>query len=201
MKTGVRPVKYSYLDQQFAQADEYFEDLRKLVASGEFTLGAYVENFEKKFARYIGVKHVISTNTGTDALILALKAAGVKPGDEVITVANTFFATVGAIVASGARPVFVDSAERYQIDAKKISKAVTKRTRAVVPVHWGGCPSDIEAVLYLAGKKGLAVVEDACPSVGAKVRDKFVGTFGRVNGFSMHPLKPLNVWGDGRSEE
>src|SRR3989338_6217900 len=172
MKTEVRQVKYSYLDQQFAQVDEYFEDLRKLVASGEFTLGPYVENFEKKFARYIGVKHVISTNTGTDALILALKASGVKPGDEVITVANTFVATVGAIVASGAKPVFVDSDDRYQIDAKKIAGAITPRTRAVIPVHWAGCPCEIEAIVALANKHRLAVVEDACPAVGAKVNGK-----------------------------
>ncbi len=190
-------VKYSYLDQQFAHVDEYFEDLRKLVASGEFTLGPYVEKFEKKFGEYIGVRHVISTNTGTDALILALKAVGVKPGDEVITVANTFVATVGAIVAAGAKPVFVDSDDRYQIDVRQISKAITSRTKAIVPVHWAGCPCDIQEVVDLANNHNLEVVEDACPAVGAKVNGRSVGTFGKVNAFSMHPLKPLNVWGDG----
>src|SRR3954451_498788 len=109
-------VKYSYLQEQFGHVDDLIEDLRGLVASGEFTLGPYVETFEKKFAQYIGVKHAIGTNTGTGALILALKAVGIKPGDEVITVTNTFVATVGAIVAAGARPVFVDCDERYQID-------------------------------------------------------------------------------------
>ena len=190
-------VKYSYLDQQFAQPEKYFEDLKELVASGEFTLGPYVESFEKKFANYVGAKHVISTNTGTDALILALKAVGVKSGDEVITVPNTFVATVGAIVAIGAKPVFVDSDDRYQIDAKKISNAITSRTCAIVPVHWAGCPSDIEVIVDLANKHHLPIVEDACPAVGAKVNGRSVGTFGKVNAFSMHPLKPLNVWGDG----
>ena len=190
-------VPYNYLDKQFANIDGYFEDLKGLVASGEFTLGPYVDKFEKKFADYIGVKHVISTNTGTDALILALKAAGVKPGDEVITVANTFVATAGAIVAAGARPVFVDSDERYQIDVNLIEKAITSRTRAIVPVHWAGCPCDIEKVVAIAKKHKLKVVEDACPSVGAKINGKSAGTFGDVNAFSMHPLKPLNVWGDG----
>ena len=122
-------VKYSYLDQQFADVDAYFQDLRKLVATGEFTLGPFVEAFEKKFAAYIGVKHAIGTNTGTGALILSLKAVGVRPGSEVITVANTFIATVGAIVAAGARPVFVDCDERYQIDVTKIEAAITQNGR------------------------------------------------------------------------
>src|SRR3954469_13366618 len=126
-------VKYAYLDRQFAEVEEYFEDLRKLVATGEFTLGPFVEAFEQKFAHYIGVKHAIGTNTGTGALILSLKAVGVKPGDEVITVANTFIATVGAIVAVGARPVFVDCDDRYQMDPGKLEAAITPRTRALIP--------------------------------------------------------------------
>ncbi|MBY0527536.1 MAG: DegT/DnrJ/EryC1/StrS family aminotransferase [Gemmataceae bacterium] len=190
-------VKYAYLDQQFAEVDEYFADLRRLVASGEFTLGPFVEEFERKFANYLGVKHVIGTNTGTDALILALKAVGVKAGDEVITVPNTFVATVGAIVAVGARPVFVDCDDRYQIDANRIEAAITKRTRAILPVHWGGCPADIERIVSVARQHDIPVVEDACPAVGAKVNGRSVGTFGKASAFSMHPLKPLNVWGDG----
>jgi dTDP-3-amino-2,3,6-trideoxy-4-keto-D-glucose/dTDP-3-amino-3,4,6-trideoxy-alpha-D-glucose/dTDP-2,6-dideoxy-D-kanosamine transaminase len=190
-------VKYNYLDEQFANVEDYFKDLRELVKSGEFTLGPYVEKFERTFAEYIGVKHVISTNTGTDALILALKAVGVKPGDEVITVANTFYATAGAIVAAGAKPVFVDTDDRYNIDVTRIEAAITPKTRAILPVHWAGCPCDIEAVLKIANARGIPVVEDACPTVGGKVNGRSVGTFGKVNGFSMHPLKPLNVWGDG----
>lgn len=190
-------VKYAYLEQQFADVDEYFADLRRLVASGEFTLGPFVEEFEQKFARTIGVKHAIGTNTGTDALILALKAVGVKPGDEVITVANTFVATVGAIVATGAKPVFVDCDDRYQLDVQRLPSAITRRTRAILPVHWAGCPADIEGVLGVARQHDVPVVEDACPAVGAKVNGRCVGTFGKVSAFSMHPLKPLNVWGDG----
>jgi len=190
-------VKYSYLDQQFAEVEGYFQDLRVLVASGEFTLGPFVEAFEKKFASYIGVKHAIGTNTGTGALILSLKAVGVKPGSEVITVANTFIATVGAIVAAGARPVFVDCDERYQIDVTKIEAAISPKTAAILPVHWAGCPPDMDKVLEIANRYGIPVVEDACPAVGAKINGRFAGTFGKVNAFSMHPLKPLNVWGDG----
>jgi dTDP-4-amino-4,6-dideoxygalactose transaminase len=121
----------------------------------------------------------------------------VKPGDEVITVANTFVATVGAIVAAGARPVFVDCDDRHQIDVSRIERAITTRTRALLPVHWAGCPCDIEAIVGVARRRELAVVEDACPAVGASVEGRSAGTFGDVNAFSMHPLKPLNVWGDG----
>lgn len=190
-------VKYNYLGEQYAHVEEYFADLRELVASGEFTLGPYVERFEAKFARYIGTKHVISTNNGTDALILALKAAKVVAGDEVITVPNSFYATVGAIAAIGARPVFVDSDDRYQIDVTKIAAAITKKTKAILPVSWGGCPPDLVAIMEIAKAHNLKVIEDACPAVGAKIGNKFAGTFGTLGTFSMHPLKPLNVWGDG----
>lgn len=192
-------VKYNYLAEQFSNSvfEKLLPEIRDLIASGEFTLGPYVEKFEKKFASYIGVKHVISTNNGTDALILALKAVGVKAGDEVITVANTFYATAGAIVACGATPRFVDCDERYSIDVTKIEAAINKKTVAILPVHWAGQPADMDAVLKIANKYGLPVVEDACPSVGATIHEKSVGTFGKVNAFSMHPLKPLNVCGDG----
>lgn len=190
-------VKYSYLEEQFSDVEATFADLRKLVATGEFTLGPFVEAFEKKFAAYIGIKHAIGTNTGTGALILSLKAVGVQPGSEVITVANTFIATVGAIVAVGARPVFVDCDERYQIDVSRIEAAITPRTSAILPVHWAGCPPEMEQVLAIAERHGIPVVEDACPAVGAKINGRSAGTFGKVNAFSMHPLKPLNVWGDG----
>ena len=190
-------VNYPYLHQQFAEVDDIFKDLRELVTTGEFTLGPYVENFEKKFGDYIGVKHVISTNTGTDALILALKAVGVKAGDEVITVANSFYASAGAIVAAGGTPVFVDCDKRMQIDVTKIESAITKNTKAILPVHWMGVPADMETILEIAKRSGLEVVEDACPAVGAEINGKRCGTFGKASGFSFHPLKPLNVWGDG----
>lgn len=191
-------VSFNYLKEQFSDcAEDYLNDFRPIIASGEFTFGPFVEAFEKKFADYVGVKHVIGTCNGTDALILALKGAGIQPGDEVITVPNTFYATVGAIVACGARPVFVDCDDRYQIDVTKIESVLTQKTKAIVPVHWGGASPDMIAIMALAEKRGLKVVEDACPSVGARIGSKFAGTFGHVNGFSMHPLKPLNVMGDG----
>jgi aminotransferase EvaB len=190
-------VEYNYLPEQFSSPEAYFADLRELVASGEFTLGPFMEAFERKFADYLGVKHVFGVNNGTDALILSLKGLGIGPGDEVITVANTFYATVGAIVATGATPVFVDCDGRHNIDPALVSAAVTPRTKAILPVHWAGLPADMEAILAVAKEHGLKVVEDACPAVGASIDGRRVGTFGDVNAFSMHPLKPLHVWGDG----
>jgi len=189
-------VNYAYLHQQF-QFDDYADELRELVASGEFTLGPYVDRFESRFADYIGVKHVIAVNTGTEALILCLKALGIGAGDEVITVPNTFYATVGAIVAVGAKPVFVDVDDRMQMDPALIGSAVSPSTKAIIPVHWGGCPPDMDEILAVADAQGIPIVEDACPAVGAKIGERFAGSYGRVNAFSMHPLKPLNVMGDG----
>jgi dTDP-4-amino-4,6-dideoxygalactose transaminase len=190
-------VPYSYLPNQFADPEPYIAEWRRLIASTEFTLGPYVEAFEKKFAAYVGVKHCIGVNSGTDALILALKAVGVRPGDEVITVTNTFYATVGAIAAVGARPVLVDCDDRYQIDAEQIPRAITPNTRAIVPVHWAGSSPDIKRIMGIANEYAIPVVEDACPAVGAYVDGRHAGSFGAVNAFSMHPLKPLNVMGDG----
>ncbi len=190
-------VDFSYLPQQFENSEEIFADLRKLVASCDFTLGPYVEHFEKKFAKYIGVRHAIGTNSGTDALILALKSLGVGPGDEVITVPNTFIATVGAIVDTGATPVFVDCNSQMQMDCDRVEAVITPKTKAILPVHWSGWPAEIDQIMQIAEHHGLQVVEDACPAAGATFRGRHCGTFGHVNAFSMHPLKLLNVWGDG----
>jgi dTDP-3-amino-2,3,6-trideoxy-4-keto-D-glucose/dTDP-3-amino-3,4,6-trideoxy-alpha-D-glucose/dTDP-2,6-dideoxy-D-kanosamine transaminase len=192
-------VNYGYLHQQFSDVEDYFDDLRKWVPTGEFTLGTFVEKFEKKFADYLGVKHVISTNTGTDALILSLRASGIQSGDEVISVPNTFYATIGAIVAIGAKPVFVDCDERMQINPDLIEQAITPKTKGILPVHWMGCPADMDKIMAIANKHNLVVIEDACPAVGAEINGKRCGSFGKASGFSFHPLKPLNVWGDGGS--
>ncbi len=190
-------VPYNYLPMQFENTDEIFSDWKKLIQTAEFTLGPAVEKFETEFATFIGCKHVISTNTGTDALILALKACGVGPGDEVISVATTFFATIGAIVAVGATPVFVDIDERYQLDVKRIEAAITLKTKAILPVHWGGASPNMPAIMALAKSFDLKVVEDACMATGGRWNGVHSGTFGDANAWSMHPLKPLNVMGDG----
>jgi len=190
-------VPYNYLPMQFRDTEKIFSDWKELIQTSEFTLGPAVEKFELEFADFIGCKHVISTNNGTDALILALKACGIGPGDEVISVSTTFFASIGAIVAVGAKPVFVDIDERYQIDVNLIERAITPKTKAILPVHWGGASPDLKTVMELANKYRLKVVEDACMAPGGKIDGIHSGTFGDANAWSMHPLKPLNVMGDG----
>jgi dTDP-4-amino-4,6-dideoxygalactose transaminase len=192
-------VPYSYLDRQFdaAETEAILGELRELVRTGEFTIGPPVLEFERRLGAMVGVPHVIGTNTGTDALILALKALGIGAGDEVVTQANTFYATAGAIVAVGARPVFVDVDDQYAIDERKIDSAITPRTKALLPVHWAGLPPNMPAIMEIARRRGLVVVEDACPAVGAAFDGKPAGSFGDAAAFSMHPLKPLHVWGDG----
>ena len=188
-------IYYNYLPKQFSDTKDIFKDWKKLISSTDFTLGKYVSEFEK-FEKYINVKHCISTNTGTDALIIALKSLGIK-NDEVITVCNSFYATTGAIYAVGAKPVFIDSDDRYQIDVNKIEKKITSKTKAILPVHWAGASPDMNKIMRLSKKYNIEVVEDACMGIGAKINNKCPGTYGKVNAFSMHPLKSLNVMGDG----
>ena len=190
-------VAYSYLDSQFANVDAYLEDVKKLVQSGDFTLGKAVTEFEEKFARMCGLPYAIGVGSGTDALILSLKILGVGSGDEVITTPNTFIATVGAIAMCGAKPVFVDNNEEYTIDANLIEKAITKKTKALLPVHLSGFPADMPAIMKIAQKHKLIVVEDAAQAILAAIDGKHVGSWGETAAFSLHPLKNLNVWGDG----
>ncbi len=190
-------VPFNYLQFQFKFHQNYIKAWKKVIRSCEFTLGPHVEKFEKSFSRFIKAKHCISTNSGTDALVLALKSIGIKNNDEVITVCNSFYATAGAIALCGAKPVFVDCDKRYQIDVNKIEKKITKKTKAIMPVHWGGASPDMDKIMRIAKKYNLKVIEDACMGIGAKFKRKSPGTFGHVNAFSMHPLKSLNVIGDG----
>ena len=189
-------VRYSPLAQQFAHVDAVFDELRALVVSGDFTLGKPVREFEEMFAATLGVKHAIGVGSGTDALKIPLKALGLGPGDEVITAANTFYATVGAIAEVGARPVFVDCDDTFCIDTGKLEAAITPRTKAIVPVHLTGDVAEIPAIMDVARKHNLPVVEDGCQSLMGEYKGKRVGTFGRATAFSMHPLKIINVWGD-----
>jgi len=190
-------VPFSYLERQFVEVEAIIEDIRALVRSGDFTLGHAVAEFESRFAKAVGVRHAVGVGSGTEAITLALQAAGVKPGDEVITAPNTFIATLGAIVATGARPVFVDVDAQHSLDPAKLEAAITPRTRAIVPVHLWGNPADMPAILAIAERRGVPVVEDACQSFTAARDGRAVGAWGVAGAFSLHPLKPLNVWGDG----
>lgn len=190
-------VPYNYLPEQFKNHEKFFELWKPVLQSGEFTLGPFVEKFEKRFAEYVGAKFCIATNNGTDALILALKALGIKEGDEVITPCNSFYATAGAIVAVGATPVFTDVDDRYQIDVDDIKNVITKKTKMILPVHWAGASPDMLKIQTIAKENGLFVLEDACMAIGGKILGKSPGTFSEIGAFSMHPLKTLNVAGDG----
>ncbi|MED5578734.1 MAG: DegT/DnrJ/EryC1/StrS family aminotransferase [Nitrospinota bacterium] len=189
-------VPFSYLDRQFSDIEDYIEDVRVLVESGDFTLGDSLEKFEKSFASLMGAKHAIGVGTGTDAIALPLKMLGIGPGDEVITTTMTFIATVGAIVMTGATPVFVDSEDGFVIDPSKIEEAITPKTKAIVPVHYTGNVADMPEIISIAKKHNLFIVEDACQSICASINDLMVGSWGNAVSFSLHPLKNLNVWGD-----
>jgi dTDP-4-amino-4,6-dideoxygalactose transaminase len=189
-------VRYSPLAQQFAEPEAIFTELRALVASGDFTLGKPVAEFEAMFAEMLGVRYAIGVGSGTDALKLPLRAAGVGSGDEVITSANTFWATVGAIAEVGATPVFVDCDDAFGIDLDRIEARIGPRTKAIMPVHLTGDVIDMPRLMTIAERHGLIVVEDACQSLLGEFDGRKAGSFGLAAGFSMHPLKILNVWGD-----
>lgn len=189
-------IPYSYLPQQFSDAPAILEKIAAVVARGDFTLGREVAEFEAAFSKAVEGAHVVSCNSGTDALFLALKALNVV-GGEVVTTSYSFYATAAAIVHAGATPVFVDTGLDFNIDPDKIEKAITSRTKAIVPVHWAGRPCDMTAIAAIAEAHGIPVVEDAAHAFGAAWDNRACGTWGAVGCFSMHPLKTLNVWGDG----
>ena len=190
-------VEYNYLPSEFKNPQKILSEWTRLIKSTDFTLGKFVLKFENEFKKFIKAKYCISTNNGTDALILSLKSLGTKKGDEIITVCNSFYASAGAIAACGAKPVFVDCDENYQMSTTDLEKKITNKTKAIMPVHWGGSSPDMKQIMKIASKYKLHVVEDACMGIGATINRKSPGTFGIVNAFSMHPLKSLNVMGDG----
>jgi dTDP-3-amino-2,3,6-trideoxy-4-keto-D-glucose/dTDP-3-amino-3,4,6-trideoxy-alpha-D-glucose/dTDP-2,6-dideoxy-D-kanosamine transaminase len=190
-------VRYSYLPQQFEDIDGLLEQIKALVQSGDFTLGKPVAEFERSFAELIGTKHAIGVGSGTDAIKLGLKAIGVGHGDEVITAANTFIATVGAIAELGAKPVFVDATDTFCMDVSQVEAAITDKTKAIVPVHYTGYMTDMPRLMEVAAGHDLPIVEDACQAILADIDGKRAGSFGVAGAFSLHPLKNLNVWGDG----
>jgi dTDP-4-amino-4,6-dideoxygalactose transaminase len=171
--------------------------IEEVLDHGNFILGKEVQFFEERFASYCGVRFAVGVNSGTDALFLSLKALGIGQGDEVITAPNSFIASASVIIAAGAKPVFVDVRNDYNINPDLIEQAITPLTRAIIPVHLTGRPADMDPILEIAGKYKIKVIEDAAQAVGAKYRDKKVGALGDIGCFSLHPLKTLNACGDG----
>lgn len=189
-------VRYSYLLEQFKEPGEILEQIGALVATGDFTLGKPVAEFEKRFANLIGTKHAIGVGSGTDALKLPLKALGIGYGDEVITAANTFIATVGAIAETGATPVLVDCDDTFCMNVELLEEKITPKTKAIMPVQFTGETVNMTELMAIANKRNIPVIEDACQGILSEYDGKRSGTFGVAAGFSLHPLKNLNVWGD-----
>ena len=194
-------LKVPYFDLT-AQYRDLREEIRaaidRVCGKAAFILGEEVEQFEHAFAEYCGVKHCVGLNSGTSALHLALLAAGVGPGDEVITSANTFIATVEAISYVGATTVFADiDPATANIDPAQIEQAITKRTRAIIPVHLYGRPANLGAITKIAADHGLLLIEDACQAHGASYCGKRVGGFGHSAAFSFYPGKNLGAYGEG----
>ncbi|HYQ47433.1 MAG TPA: DegT/DnrJ/EryC1/StrS family aminotransferase [Thermodesulfovibrionales bacterium] len=187
------------LKKQFAGIkDEILGVVTEILESAHYILGPKVAEFERRVSAYHGVPEAIGVASGTDALHLALKALGIGDGDEVITTPFTFFATAEAVIYTGAKPVFVDiDPDTMNIDPAQVEAKITKRTKAIIPVHIFGHPADMDAVMTIARKHDLRVIEDCAQSFGADIRGKKTGSFGDAGCFSFYPSKNLGAFGDG----
>jgi dTDP-4-amino-4,6-dideoxygalactose transaminase len=194
-------VKVKFVDlsaQHKTLETEIKEVFNRVLANCSFVLGPEVEKFERAFASYCEVAHCVAVTNGTAALQLVLQGLGVGPGDEVITVAHTFIATAEAINAAGARPVFVDiDPISYTMDPAMLEKAITSRTKAIIPVHLYGQPADMDAINAIAAKHNLPVIEDSCQAHGAKYKGRRAGSLGTAACFSFYPSKNLGACGEG----
>lgn len=190
-------VVYSDLRRTFElHQEEYEAAALRALRSGWYILGKEMQTFENGFAAYLGVKHCVAVNSGTDALILAFRALGIGPGDEVIVPANTYIASVIGVTENGATPVFVDADEYMGINADEIEAKITERTRAILPVHLYGQACRMDKITGIAKKHNLYLVEDCAQCHGSTFNGKLTGTFGTIGCFSFYPTKPLGAFGD-----
>lgn len=192
-------VPFVELKTQYAALQHEIEAaMTKVFAQSQFILGPEVEEFEQKFAAYCQVQHAIAVNSGTSALHLALIAAGIKPHDEVITVAMTFVATVAPILYCGAKPVLIDvNPITWNLDPSQLEDAITPRTKAIIPVHLHGLMADMGPIMKVANHHNITVIEDACQAHGATYQGKTAGSIGKINAFSFYPGKNLGAYGEG----
>ncbi len=191
-------IPYVRLNADYAAIrDDVIAAVDRVFGKGDFILGEAVERFERAAADVCGAAHAVSLNSGTDALILGMKALGIGPGDEVITPPNSFIASTAAIVHIGAAPVFADVLPDQNIDPDKVAAAVTKRTKAIMPVHLTGRCAQMDRLRAIADRHGLLLIEDAAQAFGSKYEGKSAGVLGHLGCFSAHPLKNLNAGGDG----
>lgn len=186
------------LAQYQSHQKEIFEAVKRVLEGGNYILGPEVEAFEQSFAAYCGADYAVGVNSGTDALILALRALDIGVGDEVITVSHTALATIAAIIASGATPVLVDiDPVYYTMNPECFHKAITSKTKAVIPVHLYGQPADMDTIMGIAKARNLLVVEDCAQATGALYKGRRVGSIGDAGCFSFYPTKNLGAIGDG----
>lgn len=186
------------LKQRFKSEEKtIMKILHKVLSKGNLILTKEVQNFEKAICKYTNSKYCLGLNSGTDALMMSLWSSGVKKGDEVITSPISFVATANAIIHVGAKPVFVDVGNDLNINPDLIENAITKKTKAIIPVHWTGRVCKMDKIMKIAKKYKLIVIEDAAQATGAYYKKKHAGTFGKISAFSTHPLKNLNALGDG----
>lgn len=185
------PRQYQQLKREF---DGVFEEV---MSGGDFILRRHLESFEKHIAEYVGTKYAIGVNTGTDALYLSAQALGFGSGNEIITVAHTFVATIGAIVQCGATPVLIDVRNDFNMDVKQIEEVITPRTKGIIPVHLNGHACEMDKIMEIAEAYGLKVIEDAAQALGALFKGKRCASFGDTGTFSFYPAKMLGTAGDG----
>ena len=190
-------INHNYLKDQFSDIDSILNEIKKVVKNSDYTLGLAVDELENLIAKEAMTEYGIGVGSGTDALFLSLKALNIGPGDEVITTTYTFYATIGAIVTAGAKPVFCDVGNDYNIDPNEIESKITKHTKAIIPVHWAGRSCAMDQINQIAKSYDLKVIEDACHAIQGEYNGKRCGSLGDIGCFSFHPLKNLNVWGDG----
>ena len=188
-------VPYAYLNRQYEDIEPYLDDIRRLAKSGDFTLGYPVTQFEDTFSQMTG-QHAVGASSGTAALVLALRALGIGPGDEVIVPCNTFVASAGAVAMVGATPVFCDVMDDFTISVGSAQQAITENTKAIIAVHLTGTMADMQGVMAVAKRHDLYCIEDAAQAMGARYLGMPAGWHGDAAAWSMHPLKMINVWGD-----
>ena len=198
LKTSLEKIPYVDLGgQQQEQKAEILAEVEKVLDSGWFILGPNVSKFEEDFAKLHGTKYAIGVANGTDSLFLSMRALGIGEGDEVITAPNSYLASASSIALANATPVFADVGPDYNLDPDALRKAITPKTKAIIPVHLTGRPANMDAIMEIAREHNLFVIEDCAQAVGATYKGQPVGSFGDTGSFSLHPLKNLAACGDG----
>jgi len=198
MTSLVIPISFSALLQQYQEIKEEIDEaVARVLNSGWYVLGCEVAEFEKEFAAFCGTRYAVGCASGTEAIAMVLMALGIEKGDEIITVPNTAVPTVCGIVMAGAKPVYVDVDASYHMAPMQLDRAISKTTRAIIPVHLYGQMVDMEAINEVAHRHNLFVVEDACQAHGAEFKGSRAGSLGRAGCFSFYPTKNLGCFGDG----